>query len=98
MTDCEATFETILKKFSTYNKEHIKGQMPNSESLLIKCPKNCYGTETKVKGLTIHDVDSPICLSAIADRAIDHTGGIISVVMTKSQNGWNTEFTNVNGI
>jgi len=39
-----------------------------------------------------------VCLSAIADRAIDHAGGVITVFMTKGQLNYNEEFKKVNGI
>jgi hypothetical protein len=52
----------------------------------------------EVIGLTIHHKESLVCLSAIADRAIDHNGGVISVLMTKAQMFWNKEFRNVNGV
>jgi len=51
-----------------------------------------------VKGLLIHSLKSNICASAIADRAIDHSGGIINVTMTKGQESYNTLFNKVNGI
>lgn len=38
-----------------------------------------------VKGLLIHSLKSNICAAAIADRAIDHSGGIINVTITKGQ-------------
>lgn len=39
-----------------------------------------------------------MCLSAIADRAIDHAGGVIQVLMTKGQLDYNEEFKSLNGI
>jgi len=51
----------------------------------VQCPENCNGEKYSVLGLTVHPIEASICASAIADRAIDHTGGIISVSVTKAQ-------------
>jgi len=58
-------------------------KFPNLQSIMVRCPPGCL--QGVVIGLTIHHKESPICLSAIADRAIDHAGGVITVFMTKGQ-------------
>jgi len=55
--------------------------------IYVRCPENCAGVDgADAIGLTVHPAKASICVSAIADRAIDHTGGVISVSMTKAQN------------
>jgi len=97
VSDCKSTFQSILENFN-YNKDLKRDLFPSVQSIYVRCPKNCYGVDVLVKGLTIHDIDSPICMSALADRAIDHTGGIISVMLTKAQDFWNEQFSFANGI
>jgi len=60
-------------------------KFPNIETLLFRCPQGCLPAKGPSIGLIIHHLTSNICASAIADRAIDHTGGVISITMTKSQ-------------
>lgn len=73
-----------------------KNKFPNLQGIYVKCPPGCLKGE--VIGTTIHHKESPVCLSAYADRAIDHNGGIIQIFMTKSQSKYNNEFKSVNGI
>ncbi len=47
--------------------------------VLVKCPANCHRTQGQVYGSGIHPENSPICLSALADRAISEYGGIIQI-------------------
>lgn len=51
-----------------------------------------------VVGLTVHPMDCKICTAAIADRALDHTGGVISLTMTKAQKAYDYKFIKPNGI
>lgn len=60
-----------------------KEKFPNLDTIYIKCPPGCFKGE--VIGLTVHHKDSPVCLSAFADRAIDHNGGVVQVRLTKAQ-------------
>jgi len=48
-------------------------------NVLAKCPANCHSIQGQVYGLGIHPDISPICLSALADKAISEYGGIISI-------------------
>jgi len=73
-----------------------KEKFPNLQSIYVKCPVGCLKGE--VIGTTIHHKESPVCLSAIVDRAIDHNGGVIQVMMTKSQAKYNAEFKEIAGI
>jgi hypothetical protein len=43
-------------------------------------------------------MQSPVCYSAIADRAIGHTGGVISITITKGQDKYNSLFSETRGI
>jgi len=72
-----------------------KNKFPNLQTVYFKCPPGCMTGE--VIGLTIHHKESPVCASAVADRAIDHNGGVISVLMTKAQMKYNQDFRNTNG-
>lgn len=94
---CDAVFKDILAKYS-YDKSLPFEKFPNIQTRLFKCPQGCLPPKGPSIGLLIHHPSSNICASAIADRAIDHTGGVISITMTKAQTTWNTEFTTVNGI
>jgi len=97
VSDCKSPFSSLYDKFS-YNKDLKRDLFPTIQYIYVRCPKNCYGSDAQVKGLIIHDTDSSICMSALADRAIDHTGGVISVMMTKAQNFWNEQFSVANGV
>jgi len=79
---CNAKFNNILNYFD-YNKDMPKEKFPNLQSIFVKCPQGCLKGE--VTGATIHHLESPVCLSAFTDRAIDHNGGIIQILMTKAQ-------------
>lgn len=63
----------------------------------MRCPENCL-IDQPVVGLTVHSMDTKICAAAIADRALDHTGGVISLTMTKAQKAYDYKFTKPNGI
>lgn len=47
--------------------------------VLAKCPFNCADVEGVVYGVGIHPTKSPICQSAIVDKAVSIYGGIISI-------------------
>ncbi len=57
--------------YPTRNINYIK--------VLARCPSDCHKVPGTVYGLGIHPEKSPICLSAIVDRAISLYGGIISI-------------------
>lgn len=48
-------------------------------NVLAKCPSNCHKETGTVFGVSIHPKNSPICLSAIVDKAIPEYGGLISI-------------------
>lgn len=50
---------------------------------LVSCPHDCMREPQKTIGLSIHPEESPICISAIVDRAMSYYGGIISVNIFK---------------
>jgi len=81
---CADNFKSLESDFNE-NFDSIEGQfLPSMKHLYIRCPENC-AEASATTGLTVHPAIANICLSAIADRAIDHTGGVISVSMTKAQ-------------
>jgi hypothetical protein len=47
--------------------------------VLAECPADCMSNQVKVIGLGIHPEDSPICITAIVDRAMSFYGGIIAI-------------------
>lgn len=47
--------------------------------ILARCPANCHKTQGQVYGTGIHPESSPICLSALVDRAMSDYGGIIQI-------------------
>ena len=47
--------------------------------ILARCPANCHKTQGQVYGSGIHPENSPICLSALVDRAISEYGGIFQI-------------------
>ena len=59
---------------STYPTSKI-----NYINVLARCPSNCHNVEGTVYGKGIHPDNSPICLSALIDRAVSEYGGIISI-------------------
>lgn len=48
-------------------------------NVLAKCPADCHKVTGTVYGRGIHPDVSPICLSALIDRAVSEYGGIISI-------------------
>ena len=57
----------------------------NYENFIAECPSGCIEHQSSqyVFGLSIHPEESPICLSAITDRAMSFYGGIISISIYK---------------
>ena len=51
----------------------------NYMNILARCPSNCHKIQGTVYGKGIHPDISPICLSALVDRAVSEYGGIISI-------------------
>ena len=51
----------------------------NYMNILAKCPHDCHKSKGKVYGVGIHPMQSPICLSALVDKAVSYFGGIISI-------------------
>ena len=47
--------------------------------VLARCPSNCSELNETVFGVGIHPTSSPICMSALVDKAISPYGGIISI-------------------
>lgn len=47
--------------------------------VLARCPAGCHLSQGQVFGTGIHPENSPICLSAMIDRAMSEYGGIISI-------------------
>lgn len=81
---CNDTFASLQADFEE-DFAIMKGEhFPNLKHIFLKCPENCV-TEAPVIGLLVHPKDAVICTSAIADRALDHAGGVISVSLTKAQ-------------
>ena len=63
--------DTFGPNYPTSNIEYTK--------VMARCPSNCHSTQGQIYGLGIHPDISPICLSALADKAISEYGGIISI-------------------
>lgn len=57
--------------FPTKKAEYVR--------VIAKCPHNCHREAGTVFGLSIHPKKSPICLSAIVDKAMPPYGGLISI-------------------
>ena len=57
----------------------------NYENFLAECPSDCLlkPSSQYTYGLAFHPEESPICLSAIVDRAVSFYGGIISISVYK---------------
>lgn len=67
----DPTSDTFGPNYPTPNINYI--------NVLARCPSNCHSAQGQVYGLGIHPDISPICLSALADKAISEYGGIISI-------------------
>jgi hypothetical protein len=57
--------------------------------ILARCPSNCHKVPGTVFGLGIHPDKSPICLSALVDKAISYYGGIISISIFPGLDSYN---------
>lgn len=71
LINTDPTSDTFGPNYPTPNINYI--------NVLAKCPANCHEAQGQVYGLGIHPDISPICLSALADKAISDYGGIISI-------------------
>lgn len=71
LVNSEPTMDTFGPNYPTSNIEYI--------NVLARCPSNCHATQGQIYGLGIHPDISPICLSALADKAISEYGGVISI-------------------
>lgn len=58
----------------------------------MTCPEGCYKEGLDTVGVIIHPVDVAICTAAWADRAINHNGGVVQVVVTKAQTSYMHHF------
>lgn len=68
----------VLKDNQYFGPRYVTNYV-NYSMYLVKCPSNCLKYKTRVYGLGIHPEESPICISAIIDRAVSFYGGIIGV-------------------
>ncbi len=71
LINTDPTSDTFGPNYPTPNINYI--------NVLAKCPADCHAAQGQVYGLGIHPDISPICLSALADKAISEYGGIISI-------------------
>jgi hypothetical protein len=71
MVNTEASIDTFGANYPTANFDYT--------NILARCPSNCHLVQGQVYGLGIHPDISPICLSALTDRAISEYGGIVSI-------------------
>jgi len=71
LINTDPTSDTFGPNYPTSNVEYL--------NILARCPSNCHTAQGQVFGLGIHPDISPICLSALADKAISQYGGIISI-------------------
>lgn len=53
----------------------------NYDFFIIKCPHDCHLPSEigNVYGLAIHPEDSSICMSALVDKSMPFTGGVIGM-------------------
>jgi len=91
---CEDTFGMLESDFQEEFKKVNGKHFPNLKHMYVHCPENCQHKQPVI-GLTLHSKDSNVCASAVADRALDHTGGIISVSVTKAQLAYDYKFKTV---
>jgi hypothetical protein len=72
----------------------------NYFELLVKCPSDCLNIAlaNNVYGLGIHPRESPICLSAIADRSVSMYGGIVAIGVYPGLKSYQTTFSKMFGI
>lgn len=94
---CNTTFELLESDFEEDFKILNGAAFPNLKHIYVRCPENCL-KDQPVVGLTIHTMDTKICAAAIADRALDHVGGVISLTMTKAQKTYDYQFLKPNGV
>ncbi len=57
----------------------------NYMNILARCPADCHKVQGTVLGRGLHPDISPICLSALIDRAVSDYGGIISLSIFPGQ-------------
>lgn len=57
-------------------------------TVLARCPSYCYKQSGTVYGIGIHPQQSPICLSAMIDKATSLYGGVVSISITPGLDGY----------
>lgn len=63
--------ETFGPHYATKNVNYLL--------VMALCPSNCYASSATVQGMGIHPSASPICESAIIDKAMPPYGGVIAI-------------------
>lgn len=74
------TCDDVVSNNEKFGPKYTK--LVNFEMIIAVCPTGCIKSETNVYGLGIHPAESGICKSAIVDRAMPETGGIIGIGIT----------------
>jgi hypothetical protein len=72
------TCDDIVRNNERFGPKYTK--FINFEMIIAVCPPGCAKSETNVFGLGIHPDESGICKSAIVDRAMPETGGVIGII------------------
>lgn len=88
---CETKLTEKLDLFNLYT-EGTPEMMHLTQTKYMTCPEGCYKEGLETVGAIIHPADTSICVAAWADRAINHNGGVIQVVVTKAQNSYMHHF------
>jgi hypothetical protein len=88
---CDDTFSSKLDLFDVTDTGTPE-MMQLTQVKYMTCAKECFKEGMETIGAIIHPSESSICASAWADRAIDHSGGVIQVVLTNAQASYKHHF------
>lgn len=73
--DCNDAISAEDKRFGYKFSSQNCGYM----AVLARCPATCHKSRGIVLGVGLHPMESPICLSAIVDRAVSAYGGVFQI-------------------
>lgn len=77
----QASCDTVVKNNKDFGPNYATSSV-NFLSVLVQCPNDCYKSGTSlIFGVGIHPQESSICKSAIVDKALPLTGGIIGLTI-----------------
>lgn len=84
----ELTCETSLKGNADFGPKFFDYHV-NFQSFIVICPKDCWKAgSTQIFGTAIHPEESSICRSALVDRSMPLTGGLVGVGITYGLPGY----------